>query len=82
MKELFNVRTFREDLPYVECGKDTYYVRSNYRPFEYHGSVGTEYDEKQYSIAEFLTLLNEKNVLSEEYAVDVDYRLTKMEMGL
>lgn len=82
MKQYLNVRGSQESVPNLEVNTDTVYIRTNITRIEVEDFVGWEYDEVQYSIREYQEMVGETTTMHEQYIVDVDFRLTLMEMGL
>lgn len=82
MKQYLKVRGSQESVPNLEVNTDTVYIRTNITRIEVDGFVGWEYDENQYDIREYQELVGEATAVHEQYIIDVDFRLTLMEMGL
>ncbi|MGA4517188.1 hypothetical protein ACPA0F_07860 [Solibacillus silvestris] len=84
MREFLKVRGTQTEVPEIEVNVDTVYVRRNIKWIEPEGEkfVGWEYDEEQYTVGEFSEYLAKAKRLSEEYLVDIDYRLTLLEMEM
>ena len=62
-------------------GKDTVYVHTDITPVE--GEEGLfEYHEIQYEKDEYIKLMAEQSNLQDNYLLDVDYRLSLVEMGV
>ena len=62
-------------------GKDTVYVHSNIKPVEDEEGL-FEYHEIQYEKDEYIKLMTEQSNLQDNYLLDVDYRLSLVEMGV
>ena len=62
-------------------GKDTVYVHSNIKPVEDEEGL-FEYHEIQYEKDEYIKLMAEQSNLQDNYLLDVDYRLSLVEMGV
>ena len=62
-------------------GKDTVYVHSNIKPVEDEEGL-FEYYEIQYDKDEYIKLMAEQSNLQDNYLLDVDYRLSLVEMGV
>ena len=62
-------------------GKDTVYVHTDITPVE--GEEGLfQYHEVQYEKDEYIKLMAEQSNLQDNYILDVDYRLSLVEMGV
>ena len=62
-------------------GKDTVYVHTDITPVE--GEEGLfQYHEVQYEKDEYIKMLAEQSNLQDNYLLDVDYRLSLVEMGV
>ena len=62
-------------------GKDTVYVHTDITPVE--GEEGLfQYHEVQYEKDEYIKLMAEQSNLQDNYLLDVDYRLSLVEMGV
>jgi len=62
-------------------GKDTVYVHTDITPVE--GEEGLfQYHEIQYEKDEYIKLMAEQSNLQDNYLLDVDYRLSLVEMGV
>ncbi|PIC73354.1 hypothetical protein [Sporosarcina sp. P17b] len=83
MKDYFKVRGTQETVQEIEVNVDTVYIRRNIKwiETEEESFVGWEYDEDQYAMSEFGEYLAKAKRLNEQYLVDIDYRLTLLEMG-
>lgn len=88
MKVNNNVKSTARTIPYLEVNVDTVYVRTEVvdisddeNPILW--SIGRE---EQYGIREFIKLISEENRIlkqaTEEYLVDLDFRLSVSEMGM
>ena len=62
-------------------GKDTVYVHTNIKPVEDEEGL-FEYHEIQYEKDEYIKLMAEQSNLQDNYILDVDYRLSLVEMGV
>jgi len=62
-------------------GKDTVYVHNNIKPVEDEEGL-FEYHEIQYDKDEYIKLMAEQSNLQDNYLLDVDYRLSLVEMGV
>lgn len=82
MKQFTNVRGTMKDVPTLEVNIDTVYVRSNIERVETEDFAGWQYDEIQYDVKEYQSLLGQRTEMNEEYLIDVDFRLSMMELGL
>lgn len=62
-------------------GKDTVYVHTNITPVE--GEEGLfQYHEIQYEKDEYVKLMAEQSNLQDNYLLDLDFRLSLVEMGV
>ena len=82
MKHFIKVRGSQETVPTLEVNIDTVYVRSNIVRIETEEFTGWEYDEIQYSIREYIEVVSTKTIATEEYLLDIDYRMTMKETGV
>ena len=62
-------------------GKDTVYVHANIKPVEDEEGL-FEYHEIQYEKDEYIKLMAEQSNLQDNYLLDIDYRLSLVEMGV
>lgn len=62
-------------------GKDTVYVHTDITPVEDEEGL-FEYHEIQYEKDEYIKLMAEQSNLQDNYLLDVDYRLSLVEMGV
>ena len=79
MKIFQNVRGSQENVPQIEVNIDTVYIRSNIKRIETEDFIGWEYDEVQYDKDEYIEKISTQN---DTMLIDLDFRLTMMEMGL
>lgn len=79
MKHFIKVRGSQETVPTLEVNIDTVYVRSNIVRIETEEFTGWEYDEIQYGIREYIEVVSTKTIATEEYLLDIDYRMTMKE---
>lgn len=82
MKHFIKVRGSQETVPTLEVNIDTVYVRSNISRIETEEFTGWEYDEIQYGIREYIEVVSTKTIATEEYLLDIDYRMTMKETGV
>lgn len=82
MKHFIKVRGSQETVPTLEVNIDTVYVRSNIVRIETEEFTGWEYDEIQYGIREYIEVVSTKTIATEEYLLDIDYRMTMKETGV
>lgn len=82
MKHFIKVRGSQETVPTLEVNIDTVYVRSNISKIETEEFTGWEYDEIQYGIREYIEVVSTKARATEEYLLDIDYRMTIKETGV
>lgn len=82
MKHFIKVRGSQETVPTLEVNIDTVYVRSNISRIETEEFTGWEYDEIQYGIREYIEVVSTKARATEEYLLDIDYRMTIKETGV
>lgn len=82
MKHFIKVRGSQETVPTLEVNIDTVYVRSNIVRIETEEFTGWEYDEIQYGIREYIEVVSNKTIATEEYLLDIDYRMTIKETGV
>lgn len=82
MKHFIKVRGSQETVPTLEVNIDTVYVRSNISRIETEEFTGWEYDEIQYGIREYIEVVSTKTRATEEYLLDIDYRMTIKETGV
>lgn len=82
MKQFLKVRGSRETIQPLEVNIDTVYVRSNIVRIETEEFTGWEYDEIQYGIREYIKVVSTKTIATEEYLLDIDYRMTMKETGV
>lgn len=82
MKHFIKVRGSQETVPTLEVNIDTVYVRSNIVRIETEEFTGWEYDEIQYGIREYIEVVSNKTIATEEYLLDIDYRMTMKETGV
>lgn len=82
MKHFIKVRGSQETVPTLEVNIDTVYVRSNISRIETEEFTGWEYDEIQYGIREYIEVVSTKTKATEEYLLDIDYRMTIKETGV
>lgn len=62
-------------------GKDTVYVHTNIKPIEDEEGL-FEYHEIQYEKDEYIKLMAEQSNLQDNYLLDIEYRLSLVEMGV
>ena len=79
MKIFQNVRGSQQTVPQIEINVDTVYVRSNIERIETDDFTGWEYEEVQYDKDEYIEKISTQN---DTMLIDLDFRLTMMEMGL
>ena len=79
MKIFQNVKGSQENVPQIEVNIDTVYIRSNIKRIETEDFIGWEYDEVQYDKDEYIEKISTQN---DTMLIDLDFRLTMMEMGL
>lgn len=86
MREYKGVRGTMESVPSIEVNVDTVYVRSNVVRIEEENFLGWEYDEAQYDVKEYIELISKESKelrqATEEYLIDLDFRLSVSEMGM
>lgn len=82
MKHFIKVRGSQETVPTLEVNIDTVYIRSNISRIETEEFTGWEYDEIQYGIREYIEVVSNKTIATEEYLLDIDYRMTMKETGV
>ncbi len=81
MKDMGIVRGSAAQAVPLIIGKDTVYVHTDITPVE--GEEGLfEYHEIQYEKDEYIKLMAEQSNLQDNYLLDVDYRLSLVEMGV
>ena len=62
-------------------GKDTVYVHTDITPVE--GEEGLfQYHEVQYKKDEYIELITEQGITHDNYLLDLDFRLSLVEMGV
>ena len=76
------VRGTMKEVPEIEVNVDTVYIRTNIKRIEEEDFTGWEYDEVQYEKDEYIKLMAEQSNLQDNYLLDVDYRLSLVEMGV
>jgi len=81
MKDMGIVRGSAAQAVPLIIGKDTVYVHSNIKPVEDEEGL-FEYHEIQYEKDEYIKLMTEQSNLQDNYLLDVDYRLSLVEMGV
>ena len=81
MKDIGIVRGSAAQAEPLIIGKDTVYVHSNIKPVEDEEGL-FEYHEIQYEKDEYIKLMTEQSNLQDNYLLDVDYRLSLVEMGV
>lgn len=81
MKDMGIVRGSATQAEPLIIGKDTVYVHSNIKPVEDEEGL-FEYHEIQYEKDEYIKLMAEQSNLQDNYLLDVDYRLSLVEMGV
>ena len=81
MKDMGIVRGSAAQAEPLIIGKDTVYVHSNIKPVEDEEGL-FEYHEIQYEKDEYIKLMAEQSNLQDNYLLDVDYRLSLVEMGV
>ena len=79
MKFIANVTGSKEQAKPLIVGKDTVYVHTNIREVEKDGIQMYQYDEWQYEKDEYIEKLSTQN---DTLLMDLDFRLTMLEMGL
>lgn len=86
MIEIKNVRGSQETVPQLEVNIDTVYVRSNITVIDEDDFKGWEYDEIQYKKDEYIELMSKKaeseSADTSEMIIDIDFRLSNIELGL
>ena len=82
MKVFQKVRSTATNIPSVEVNIDTVYIRSNIIRVEEINFSGWEYDEIQYTLREYQEIIGKKTTVNEECVIDVDFRLSVIELGL
>jgi hypothetical protein len=86
MIELKKVRGSQTAVPQLEVNIDTVYVRSNIMSIDEHNFKGWEYDEIQYKKDEYIELMSKKaeseSADTSEMIIDIDFRLSNIELGL
>ena len=81
MKDMGIVRGSAAQAVPLIIGKDTVYVHTDITPVE--GEEGLfQYHEIQYEKDEYIKLMAEQSNLQDNYLLDVDYRLSLVEMGV
>ena len=81
MKDMGIVRGSAAQAVPLIIGKDTVYVHTDITPVE--GEEGLfQYHEVQYEKDEYIKMLAEQSNLQDNYLLDVDYRLSLVEMGV
>ena len=81
MKDMGIVRGSATQAKPLIIGKDTVYVHTNIKPVEDEEGL-FEYHEIQYEKDEYIKLMAEQSNLQDNYLLDVDYRLSLVEMGV
>lgn len=81
MKDMGIVRGSAAQAEPLIIGKDTVYVHSNIKPVEDEEGL-FEYHEIQYEKDEYIKLMAEQSNLQDNYLLDVDFRLSLVEMGV
>ena len=81
MKDMGIVRGSAAQAKPLIIGKDTVYVHTNIKPVEDEEGL-FEYHEIQYEKDEYIKLMAEQSNLQDNYLLDVDYRLSLVEMGV
>ena len=79
MKFITNVTGSKEQAKPLIVGKDTVYVHSNIKEVEKDGIQMYQYDEWQYEKDEYIEKISSQN---DTLLMDLDFRLTMIEMGL
>lgn len=88
MKVSNNVKSTARTIPYLEVNVDTVYVRTKITDVsdDDNPTLWNIGREEQYEIREFIELISEENralkKVTEEYLVDLDFRLSVSEMGM
>ncbi len=86
MIETKNVRGTQKSVPALEVNIDTVYLRENITAIDEEDFKGWQYDEKQYSIQEYIKLTSDIAVENEsqtsEVMVDFDFRISSIELGM
>lgn len=86
MIEIKNVRGTQETVPKLEVNVDTVYLRENIIAIDEEDFKGWQYDEKQYSIQEYIKLTSdvaiENELQTSEVMVDLDFRISNIELGM
>lgn len=86
MIEIKNVRGSQDAVPELEVNIDTVYVRSNIAAIDEPNFKGWEYDEIQYKKDEYIELMSKKaeseNADVSEMILDIDFRVSNIELGL
>ena len=81
MKDMGIVRGSAAQAKPLVVGKDTVYAHTNIKPVEDEEGL-FEYHEIQYEKDEYIKLMAEQSNLQDNYLLDVDYRLSLVEMGV
>ena len=81
MKDMGIVRGSAAQAEPLIIGKDTVYVHSNIKPVENEEGL-FEYHEIQYEKDEYIKLIAEQSNLQDNYLLDIEYRLSLVEMGV
>lgn len=76
------MRSTADYVPSIEVNVDTVYIRSDIKRVEEMEFSGWEYNEIQYEKDEYIKLMAEQSNLQDNYLLDVDYRLSLVEMGV
>lgn len=86
MIEIKNVRGTQETVPALEVNIDTVYARTGIVAIDEPDFKGWQYDEKQYSIQEYIKLTSdvaiENELQTSEVMVDLDFRISNIELGM
>lgn len=82
MRQYNGVIGSQEVVQRVEVGMDTVYVRTGVERITINEQEFWQYDEVQYTLPEYIHIMQAAMNEKDAYQVEMDFRLTLLEMGM